>query len=294
MYLASEVTMKTSYSDIDIQFTLDGTPIQVLNIIFEQFSKAIPAHSHGSRSYEIHYIPFGYGKLKADGKSYEIAPNTLYVTGPHVEHAQSPLMSDPMQEYCVYFKLKDDSHNHRASSVLNRFAQTTFWIGPDTQDIHALFRQLFWELEHQYTGYRLQIELLLSQILICMVRNYEQKKDLSNYPAPNLQADKASVIIEEYFLYEYQNLSLDTLADRLKLSTRQTQRLLKEYYGKTFQEKKAEARMSAAAILLEDRDRSITSIANLLGYSSVEHFSSAFRSFYHVSPRLYRQKMIDA
>ena len=69
---------------------------------------------------------------------------------------------------------------------------------------------------------------------------------------------------------------------------------MKEYYGKTFQEKKAEARMSAAAILLEDKERSITSIANLLGYSSVEHFSSAFRNFYHVSPRQYRQKVTDA
>lgn len=283
--------MKTSYSDMDIQFTLDGTPIHVLNIIFERFSRAIPSHSHGSRCYELHYIPSGYGKLKADGKNYEITPNTLYVTGPHVEHAQAPQMSDPMQEYCVYVKLKADSHSHKTSSVLNRFAQTAFWIGQDTQGIHTLFRQLFWELEHQYTGYRLQVELLLSQILICMVRNYEQKKDLSSYPAPNLQADKASVIIEEYFLYEYQNLSLDTLADRLKLSTRQTQRLLKEYYGKTFQEKKAEARMSAAAILLEDRERSITSIANLLGYSSVEHFSSAFRGYYQVSPRKYRQEI---
>ena len=286
--------MKTSYSDMDIQFLLDGTPIHVLNIIFERFSRAIPSHSHGSRCYELHYIPFGYGKLRAGGKNYEIVPNTLYVTGPHVEHAQTPLMSDPMQEYCIYVKLQSSQHSHKTSTVLDSFTATDFWIGTDTQGIHSLFRQLFWELEHQYTGYRIQVELLLSQILICMVRNYEQKKDLSSYPAPNLQANKTSVIIEEYFLYEYQNLSLDILADRLKLSTRQTQRLLKEYYGKTFQEKKAEARMSAAAILLEDKERSITSIANLLGYSSVEHFSSAFRSFYHVSPRQYRQKVTDA
>ena len=286
--------MENSYSNMDIQFTLDGTPIHVLNIVFARFSRTIPAHSHGSRCYELHYIPFGYGKLKANSKSYDIVPNTLYVTGPHVEHAQAPLMSDPMQEYCVYFKLPPSHHNRKASVVMDRFAATDFWIGTDTQGIHALFRQLFWELEHQYTGYRIQVELLLSQLLICMVRNYEQKKDLSSYSSPKLQVNKASIIIEEYFLYEYQNLSLDILADRLKLSTRQTQRLLKEYYGKTFQEKKAEARMSAAAILLEDGERSITSIANLLGYSSVEHFSSAFRSYYHISPRQYRQNAADS
>ena len=36
--------------------------------------------------------------------------------------------------------------------------------------------------------------------------------------------------------------------------------------------------MSAAAILLSDSSRSITSVAEALGYSSMEHFSSAFKN----------------
>ena len=103
--------------------------------------------------------------------------------------------------------------------------------------------------------------------------------------------ESKSIIIDEYFLYEYQSLSLDTLANKLRLSTRQTQRLLMDYYGKTFQQKKTEARMSVAAILLSDHTRSITSIAEDLGYSSIEHFSSAFRGFYHISPREYRKQL---
>ena len=97
------------------------------------------------------------------------------------------------------------------------------------------------------------------------------------------------MIIEEYFLYEYAALSLDSLADRLKVSPRQAQRFLARYYGKTFQEKKAEARMSAAAILLMDRERTITAVAEELGYASSEHFSAAFRQFYGMSPREYRK-----
>ena len=48
--------------------------------------------------------------------------------------------------------------------------------------------------------------------------------------------------------------------------------------------------MSAAAILLENEEQGITSIANLLGYSSVEHFSSAFHQYYKMSPRDYRRQ----
>lgn len=281
--------MKTLYTDLDIRFTLDGIPVRALNIVFERFTQTLPAHSHGSGCYEIHYIPFGYGRLNVNNQYYDIAPNTLYVTGPHVVHAQAPILDDPMQEYCVYLKIRDTSRPRKPSSVMDAFLSTAFWLGPDTQGVHGLMLQLFSELEHRYTGYQNQVELLLPQLLICMVRNYEQCQLSQTVFAHNM-SDSKSVIIDQYFLYEYHSLSLEALADRLKISPRQTQRLLKEYYGKTFQQKKAEARMSAAAILLSDRERSIAFIAEALGYSSAEHFSSAFQKYYKTSPGKYRKR----
>lgn len=284
--------MKTLYTDMDIHFSMDNIQIHALNIVFERFTRTIPSHSHGNGCYEIHYIPSGCGKLIADGQYYDITPNILYVTGPHVEHAQTPIQSDPMQEYCVYLKIRSTSQNQKKSPVINAFTSMPFWIGEDTQGIHLLMKQLFHELEYCYTGYQNQVGLLLSQLLIYIVRNYEQRSISRTSFTRNNVTESKSIIIEEYFLYEYQSLSLDALANKLKLSTRQTQRLLMEYYGKSFQQKKAEARMSVAAILLSDKTRTITSIAEDLGYSSIEHFSSAFRNFYQISPREYRKQLL--
>lgn len=284
--------MKTLYTDMDIHFSMDNIQIHALNIVFERFTRTIPSHSHGNGCYEIHYIPSGCGKLIAGGQYYDITPNTLFVTGPHVEHAQTPIQSDPMQEYCVYLKIRSTSQNQKKSPVINAFTSMPFWIGEDTQGIHLLMKQLFHELEYCYTGYQNQVGLLLSQLLIYIVRNYEQRSISQTSFTRNNVTESKSIIIEEYFLYEYQSLSLDALANKLKLSTRQTQRLLMEYYGKSFQQKKAEARMSVAAILLSDKTRTITSIAEDLGYSSIEHFSSAFRNFYQISPREYRKQLL--
>lgn len=284
--------MKTLYTDMDIHFSMDNIQIHALNIVFERFTRTIPSHSHGNGCYEIHYIPFGRGKLISDGQYYDISPNTLYITGPHVKHAQTPIRSDPMQEYCVYLKIRNTSQNRKNSSVIHAFTSTSFWIGQDTQGIHGLMKQLFHELEHCYTGYQNQVRLLLSQLLIYTVRNYERRSISQTAFLPDNMAESKSIIIDEYFLYEYQSLSLESLAAKLKLSTRQTQRLLMDYYGKSFQQKKAEARMSVAAILLSDQTRSITSVAETLGYSSIEHFSSAFRNFYQTSPREYRKRLL--
>ncbi len=285
--------MRTLYNDMDIRFSLEGVSFHALNIVFEHFERTIPAHAHGNGCYEIHYISAGRGRLKANGTYSDLTPNTLFITGPHVEHAQTPVPADPMEEYCVYLKLDTNTHMKKNAAILPAFIQTPFWIGQDRQGIHSLMIQLFDELAHRYTGFQEQVQLLLARLVILMVRNYEQLRVSPTVFAPNNLADSKSVIIEEYFLYEYQHLSLPDLSDRLKLSPRQTQRLLMEYYGKTFQQKKAEARMSAAAILLSDPRKKISEIAESLGYSSAEHFSSAFRRYYDMNPRDYRKQQLS-
>lgn len=283
--------MKTLYTDLDIRFQIDTVTVRALNIVYERFTRTIPSHSHGSSCYEIHYIPCGLGKLRCGDIYYDLAPNTLFTTGPHIEHAQAPVLTDPMQEYCVYVKVQGLKKEIDASPLMSAFTAVPFWISSDTQGTHSIMKQLFFELEHRYIGYQNQVQLLLSQLLILLVRNYEKcPVSATTFTANNL-SDSNSIIIEEYFLYEYQSLSLEELADRLKISPRQTQRLLLQYYGKSFQQKKTESRMSAAAILLSSPERSISSIAEALGYSSSEHFSSAFRKYHHVSPREFRKQL---
>ncbi|HJC22520.1 MAG TPA: AraC family transcriptional regulator [Candidatus Eisenbergiella merdavium] len=286
--------MWTDYKDADIYFTIADSRFHTLNFVYERFQRSIPSHSHGNGSYEIHYIAQGRGRALINGVSYEVTPGTLYVTGPHVEHAQSPILEDPMCEYCIY--LKTEKRRKSVSSfptgeeeLLSAFENTPFWFGQDTQRVGALVVEIFEELQSRRTGCIFQVEALLRQLLVNLVRNYE-KSVRQKAPKPAAAGDKTAVIIEEYFLYQYRSLSLEELAGKLGLGTRQTERLLQKQYGKTFLQKKAEARMSAAAILLSDPARSITSVAEDLGYSSIEHFSSAFKSYYRISPRQYRKE----
>ena len=74
--------MNPNRLNLNLSFSLEGIPVQAVNMTCERFLRTIPSHSHGSGSYEIHYIPSGYGKLTADGHIFDIGPNTLFVTGP--------------------------------------------------------------------------------------------------------------------------------------------------------------------------------------------------------------------
>lgn len=152
--------MQIDYTDVNISFSLEGTAIQATNFSLDYFSQAVPSHSHGAGCYEIHYIPRGCGTLCSNGITYEITPNTLYVTGPHIEHSQIPLPENPMQEYCIYFRLQKPSRQDSPSPVTDAFLRTNFWFGRDRYGIHALLKQLFEEFEQRNTGYLLSVRLL--------------------------------------------------------------------------------------------------------------------------------------
>ena len=77
-----------------ISFTIDAIPFQADNFSYGPIENTIPGHSHATGSYEIHYIPYGYGNLVLPDQTCQVEPNTLYVTGPQVQHAQIPLKEE--------------------------------------------------------------------------------------------------------------------------------------------------------------------------------------------------------
>ncbi|MFA6663593.1 MAG: AraC family transcriptional regulator [Lachnospiraceae bacterium] len=375
-----EKTMPTRYDNIELAFQMEGYTFRALNIVFEQFRRVIPRHSHSAGSYELHYIPYGHGEVMLQGAKHELSENSLYVTGPHIEHEQFTDEKNPMAEFCIYLRIEKDKSDRTRypEHIVKIFLDHPLWIGSDTANIHPLMQRLFAELEERRTGWLTEAESLLKQIVICMVRNYEvcgvmtrqrvssrQNVGIEDRRDENWNAgsrgigtgnsvpsgssgaagspqvslfDSKSIILDECFLYEYNTLTLDILANRLALSRRQTERLIRQQYGKTFRQKMNEARMSAATVLLcpresglsvsntdhriermdmeeqactecgstgKDRqidhhkhaasgtgkpvaDKSIGEIAELLGYSSAEHFTNAFRNYWKMSPSAYR------
>lgn len=242
----------------------------------------MPMHSHSRNSYEIHYVSYGYGILISNGKTYEITPGTLFVTGPEVEHEQISLQDNPMTEYCIYVKVSSVGKQvSKASSLIDTFLQHPFWFGTGDNNYHELMKQILTELENRDSGYELVLEALLKQVILYLIRRYKSDSHAA-YPNTSVSSpanDLTYLIIEEAFLYDYKDITLENLARQVGLGKRQTERLLQLHYNKTFLQKKTEARMSAAFSMLRDTDQSISAIAELLGYSSVEHFSNAFKRY---------------
>lgn len=284
--------MQSLYQNLDFSFIVENIPVHVLTIALCRKVTHVPFHSHGAGCYELHYIASGKGEIHLKDGYFHTSPYTFYMAGPHTEHSEISDREDPMMEYCLYFHISPnlpDTISGQAALWKALFSQDLL-LGRNAFRLFPLFKDLKEEMEKKPLGYREYICGLLKQIFVLCIRSSPSSVcEGSSTFSQNLVLQK-SVIAEDYFLYEYEILNLKELSGRLGLSIRQTERFLKEFYGQTFLEKRTQARMERALLLLSQPGQTVTSVSNALGYSSPEHFSGAFRKYFGTSPKNFLKK----
>ena len=222
-------------------FSAEDLAFTVVHLVYEEFHRSIPSHSHGAGSYEIHYISQGAGFAQVEEKVRPLRAGCLYITGPHIQHAQWPEPADPMCEYCIYLKVRRQktrapSQEAPASLIGRLLEQAPSLFLENAGEAGPIIRRLFQEIQEEQPGCEIYAESLLKQLLVTLARNGESQP-AGQGRAFFSPAEEAPIIMEEYFLYEYHRATLQELSARLSLSPRQTERLIKRHYGKTFQQK---------------------------------------------------------
>jgi len=165
---------------------------------------------------------------------------------------------------------------------------------PEIHRVEPFFIPIALQIAHECinksSGYTKIVSALLQQFIVLCLRIYS--KTFVNVPKATSSLETNYLIIENSFLFEHSTITLMTLSKRLNLSSRQTERILLKHYHKNFQQKKLDAKMSAGLFLLQTKDMKICTIAEQLGYSSVEHFSSSFKKYHGCSPSCYKKRLL--
>jgi len=281
------------HSDEDFYFTIGNLMFHTLAVSYAKFTNDITVHSHSTNSCEIHYIVNGEGVVTLHGKTFPVSAENIYITGPFVEHAQIFDFSDPMKEFCIYLsfeKIARQPENDISRAIHAIFMESDPGIHRAEAFLIPIAFQIAEECIRKSYGYSMIVGALLQQFVILCLRIYS--KTVRNVTIAPSSLETNYLIIEKSFLFEYSTITLAALSKRMNLSPRQTERILLKYYYKNFKQKKMEAKMYAALFCLQTKDMKISDIAELLGYSSVEHFSSSFKKYHGCSPSCYKKGLL--
>ena len=94
--------------------------------------------------------------------------------------------------------------------------------------------------------------------------------------------------VDKYLKENYQKAALNEAAEIVGISAGYLSRIYKEYKGTGFMEMLGRIRMERAGELLMDPAYKSYEIAYLVGYDNPKNFTRAFKAYYQVTPRDYR------
>lgn len=101
-------------------------------------------------------------------------------------------------------------------------------------------------------------------------------------PARDERVRRAILVMEQHVA---EPLAIETIAGKLKLSTRQLERLFQDTLGQSPAAAYRSLRLRYARRLLETTRKSVTQIAVEAGFCDGAHFARQFRGFFGVAPR---------
>ena len=253
--------------------------------------------NHAHNSYELHFVKSGKGVLFLDDKQYNLTEGIHYLTGPGVYHTQISDSKDPMCEYSLNFSFSivDNAPNFdvqmplEENSILQDILnKTSSWIGQDPYNTWAIIDEIIHEFEEKKIGYFSYVQSLASKVILNSIRNYGSHKN-ADYAIADNANDFRLKIIDEFFRIYTNDQNIKNLSQKLNISVRHTERIIKELYGMGFKEKLIESRLSIAKFYLLNSADSIDVISEKSNFSSPSYFSTLFKKKYGISPGEFRK-----
>ncbi len=273
----------------------------------KNLNSAWNVHPHNHRNFEIHYINRGSIRLK-----YQDVRDNSTICENEIELNDGDLcLIKPTVYHSIFSK---DDNIHKVSfnfdyQIKNKagIAETfdALFSGMDSvtvfrgaRDLGELLLEVFNTRTSDipnFVDYKRKTLLTLTflKTLEKLSEVYPFNKSTEGIKKLDLSENTKRRYKVELFLDHALNLNeeirLENLADYLALSPKQTTRVLRKEYGKTFSTLLSEFRIQNAKNLLRNTNVSVEKISEMVGYETLSGFIHTFKRIVGMTPLEYRK-----
>ncbi len=268
-----------------------------------QTAGVFPILPHWHYFVEILYMLEGNAYVEAGEENYVLEPGDLIVFYPQMPHAIYSTGQLPIRYYVLKF---DAVHLNMSGSALPPISsllamaaeerEVSVYLEKDTLDgrkVRRLIQESIKALEEKNFGYDIVLHSNYCLVMAEIFRVWEQEGLQIKKRRKESSLNEKFAKVSEYISQHYQEeISVEDLAGKLRMSYSYFAAKFKEYYGQTCKEMILAVRLQKAEDLLRFTDFDLTYISQETGFCDCSHFIKAFKQKYGVTPRKYRNKFL--
>lgn len=213
------------------------------------------------------------------------AGTTIYCPTQHY-HGISILIDTDNAPHCLSCFLEDVEVSPTA--LLEKFcSKQQYFIMRSTARLEHIFSELYSVPEEMKKGY---FKVKTLELLMFLNGLDASSSQIDQHSCSKAQAVLAKQICDYVNTHMEIRFTIEQLADQFHISPTWLKKCFYSVYGESVQAYIREYKIHSAASELKNTDKTITEIANDVGYSNNSKFSEAFRLVFGVSPREYRNE----
>lgn len=259
--------------------------------------KSVPMHGHNFL--ELTYIDAGSAEHTLNGKVSVLYPGDYLIVDHGSIHSYRALDQEGYDNLDCLFRpeLLDPALKgfHSLRSVLEHYL-LHFNIQAFAQDpaamvfhdengrVRELLTRMEEEAERKDAGYTEMLRCYLVELLVFTMRKLDDAEALAT--GQDISAFLTAYVAEHYM----EELTLRELAARLKYSLPYVSKRFKEDTGVNFVRYLQNYRVAQACRLLVSSDKTLSEIAEMVGYHDVKFFSGLLKRETGLSPSEYRRR----
>lgn len=236
-------------------------------------------------AFQIVYISDGGGWFQSGSpaaKRHRIDPGTVFLLFPNVWHRYAPDAGTGWTEHwieCIGPAITESRRRKRIDPL-----KPVLRVGRNRELLDAF------DLCHRWAGRSQPIRApIMATLALHILTVVEGAEEAFRVPSPReALALRAQRFISDHF---QQKLSVNELADRLKVGSSNLRQCFKQCTGMSIKQFQLQIRLQRAQDLLANTDMSIKEVADVLGFDSAYHLSSQFKQRIGVAPKIWRIRM---
>lgn len=254
---------------------------------------AFPEHSHDY--VEMVYMCRGTTTHRINGKELQLREGELLMLGQNARQSIEPAGEE---DIAVNFIVRPEFFSEtlpylgEEETPLRRFivgcltgereTGSLLFQVRDILPVQNLLENLIYTLLEDTPNKRGILQMTMG-LLFAQLLNYTQTLQFET------AEQNAVVSVLRYMEENYRDGSLTEIAQRLHYELPSLSRLIRRKTGKSYTELLQEKRLSQAAWLLRNTERTVDEIAQSVGYENMTYFHRLFRERFSQSPKQYRK-----
>lgn len=257
--------------------------------------------------YELLYVKEGEALITVEDDSYTARAGDVFLFKPKQKHSISASGKTPFRQPHIHFDLfyRQDSPQVRISfkpleqmtvSDMDLFREDVTGAGifelPNKLSIGNIkyLEQCIFEIVEEFQGKKPFYEFIVKGLFIRLWTYIIRENFWNKNPVVLSNIDELNRVKDYLTFHINREISMDELAGEFRISKYHLNRLFKKAFGVAPIHYHQAARMEKAKEAILYRGTSLTDIAEIFGFSSINAFSRAFKNAEGVPPSFYRNR----